>query len=242
VRLLPLLATGDLNDDGMDDAAAIADVSGAARNGLYLLVFTSQSDSTLEQSSAVLIGSGQIASGLAITEAQILVELDQMASPESTCCATAAEQRTYTLRNGRLMLVDAQPLELPDLPRTGTASPAETFPMDAGESIGTVEGELEAGAVTSYLLEGGEALTATITLDAESGAAALAISRQGMPAALLAARSGNVTWTGALPATGALVLDVVSLTPEGAPIPYTLTTSLEEGSLEEGLLEEGATE
>jgi hypothetical protein len=38
------------------------------------------------------------------------------------------------------------------------------------------------------------------------------------------------------------VLDVVSLTPEGAPIPYTLTTSLEEGSLEEGLLEEGATE
>ncbi len=66
-----------------------------------------------------------------------------------------------------------------------------------------------------------------MTLETPRGGAALAVSQQELPAALLAARTGATTWTGALPDQGALVLDVVSLRQSGASIPYTLTVTHE---------------
>ena len=230
VQLLPEMAMGDLNDDGMNDAAAAVIVGGSRRNGLYLLALTAQADGSLQQAGAALIGSGQIVAGLAITNAQIVVDLEQMATADSTCCATAAEQRTYALRNDRLMLAEARPIHLPYLPRTAEAIAPEPFPMSRGAISGTVEGELEAGGVASYVLQSRQAQTATITLEVESGGAALAVSRQGLPSALLTARAGAVTWTGTLPVQGALVLDVVSLQEVGAPLPYTLGVALEADS------------
>ncbi len=236
VQLLPLLATGDLNDDGMDDATAIASVSGgAAQRPLFAgLHRASRGHAGAGGCGADWLGSGCLWLGNhrfpesdgQSTGGQIIVELEQMATADATCCATAAERRTYALRDGRLVLVDAQPIELPYLPRADAAA-AKRFPMARNAMTGTVEAELEAGTVASYRLESGVAQTATVTLEVADGAAALAVSQQGMPAALLAARTGAVTWSGALPSEGALLLDVVSLQAEGDATPYALTVSLE---------------
>ncbi len=230
IRLLPLAARGDINDDGLEDAAAMIAVKGAARNGLYLLALTSQADGSLQQAGAALVGSGQIAAGLAITDGQIIVDIEQFAATGATCCAVAAEQRTYALHNGRLALGDAKPLLLPALPRIDDALRATRFPMARNAMTGTVAGELDTGSVASYALQSSRAQTATVTLQSAEGAAALGISLKDLPVALLSARTGATAWRGTLADGDALVLDVVALMADGSTTPYTLTVAFEPDS------------
>jgi hypothetical protein len=101
------VAYGDLNGDGMDDAAVVLTDAAASRAALIYLAAV-VSGAAVENAATVQLGQDFRVDSLAIVDGQILVQGETVTDEGSSCCTVvSATGRTYALQDGALTLVKA---------------------------------------------------------------------------------------------------------------------------------------
>ncbi|MCB0149670.1 MAG: hypothetical protein KDE01_18750, partial [Caldilineaceae bacterium] len=141
VTLIEPTAFGDLNGDGIDDAAVLlASESGGSGTFIDLHAVLDEDGAPVDAASAFLGDRVQVNS-LVIEDGVIVVELVTQGPTDPMCCPTQEENRTYELVDGALveLMDDGLSLDtLSDLTYLSEAAPDGTAEMVDG--VYTVEG------------------------------------------------------------------------------------------------------
>ena len=103
-------AFGDLNSDGVEDAAVIlAESSGGSGSFVYLAVVLNQQGKPSNVATLLLGDRVQIQS-LKVAEGQIILMLIQQGPNDPMCCPTQAVENVYTLEGNKLILTASKTL------------------------------------------------------------------------------------------------------------------------------------
>lgn len=98
VTRLPLAAFGDLNGDGVEDAAVLlVENSGGSGSFVYLAAVINQA-SIPENVATILLGDRVSPQSLAIAEGQIVVEATSHADSDPLCCPSLTSRSIYALQ------------------------------------------------------------------------------------------------------------------------------------------------
>jgi hypothetical protein len=112
-----LIAMGDIDGDGEDDAAVLVTMnSGGSGQFVYLASMIQQNDGSYENVASTLLGDRVGVQNLAIEDGQIAVNMITHGPEEPLCCPTMEVTEVYNLRP-QLVLVDGDngmPAPLPD--------------------------------------------------------------------------------------------------------------------------------
>ena len=105
-----LVAYGDINGDGVEDAAVLlAESSGGSGTFAYLAAVVNQ-DGQPVNAGTVLLGDRTQIKSLAIQNRQIVMEIVTQGPDDPMCCPTLKVRKTYTLQDGRLVEVGSEEL------------------------------------------------------------------------------------------------------------------------------------
>jgi len=126
-----LVAYGDLNGDGVEDAAVLlAESSGGSGTFTYLAAVVNQ-DGQPVNAGTVLVGDRTQIKSLAIQNGQIVMEIVTQGPDDAMCCPTLKVRKTYSLQDGQLVEVGSEELgqvSLQDL--MGTSWTVEQLDFD----------------------------------------------------------------------------------------------------------------
>ncbi len=126
-----LVAYGDLNGDGVEDAAVLlAESSGGSGTFTYLAAVVNQ-DGQPVNAGTVLLGDRTQIKSLAIQNGQIVMEIVTQGPDDPMCCPTLKVRKTYSLQDGQLVEVGSEELgqvSLQDL--MGTSWTVEQLDFD----------------------------------------------------------------------------------------------------------------
>jgi hypothetical protein len=110
VNRLPLTAFGDLNGDGVNDAAVLlVEQSGGTGRFVYLAAVINQAGN-LANVSTIFLGDRVSPQTLAITEGQIVMEIVTHADSDPLCCPSLMRRSIYALQ-GQLTLISSESLQ-----------------------------------------------------------------------------------------------------------------------------------
>ncbi len=105
-----LVAYGDLNGDGVEDAAVLlAESSGGSGTFTYLAAVVNQ-DGQPVNAGTVLLGDRTQIKSLAIQNGQIVMEIVTQGPDDPMCCPTLKVRKTYSLQDGQLVEVGSEEL------------------------------------------------------------------------------------------------------------------------------------
>lgn len=125
VNLLEPIAFGDLNGDGVEDAAVLlAENTGGTGTFVSLVVMLNQAGQ-LSQTEAVFIADRPQVKALSIQNQQVLLEANVTGPNDAACCPTFLVNQTYQLVQGQLRLTGlaSQFAEAPTLRTISLESP-----------------------------------------------------------------------------------------------------------------------
>jgi hypothetical protein len=107
VTRLPLVAFGDLNGDGVDDAAVLlVENSGGSGSFVFLAAVINQGGSP-ENVSTILLGDRVELQWLAISDGQIVAEIVTHSDSDPLCCPSLVRRNIYALQE-QLMLISSE--------------------------------------------------------------------------------------------------------------------------------------
>ena len=125
------MAYGDLNGDGMEDAAVLlAESSGGSGTFISVAAVVNQDGQPVNAGTAPVGDRPQLKS-LAIQNGQIVMEIVTQGPDDPMCCPTLKVRKTYSLQDGRLVEVGSEELgqvSLQDL--MGTSWTVEQLDFD----------------------------------------------------------------------------------------------------------------
>lgn len=126
-----LVAYGDLNGDGMEDAAVLlAESSGGSGTFIYVAAVVNQDGQPVNAGTAPVGDRPQLKS-LASQNGQIVMEIVTQGPDDPMCCPTLKVRKTYSLQDGQLVEVGSEELgqvSLQDL--MGTSWTVEQLDFD----------------------------------------------------------------------------------------------------------------
>lgn len=142
VTLIEPTAFGDLNGDGVDDAAVLlASNSGGSGTFIDLHAVLNEAGEPVDAASTLLGDRVQVNS-LTIADGQIVVDMITQGPDDPMCCPTQPVQRTYVLEGDELVLTEEVELpaeetaeETPETPATGVFQP-DAEPLAATLALG----------------------------------------------------------------------------------------------------------
>ena len=135
-----LVAYGDLNGDGMEDAAVLlAESSGGSGTFISVAAVVNQDGQPVNAGTAPVGDRPQLKS-LAIQNGQIVMEIVTQGPDDPMCCPTLKVRKTYSLQDGQLVEVGSEELgqvSLQDLMGTSWTVEQLDFdqPVQGGEPI-----------------------------------------------------------------------------------------------------------
>lgn len=103
------VATGDLNGDGADDAAAVFTIEDGAQNTStqFLAAFTRQGDGALKFASTRPVGgTGNVVDGISIEDGAIQLKTLTQGPDDADCCPSVVRKVEFLLHDGKLKLVE----------------------------------------------------------------------------------------------------------------------------------------
>ena len=103
------VATGDLNGDGADDAAAVFTIEDGAQNTStqFLAAFTRQGDGALKFASTRSVGgTGNVVDGISIEDGAIQLKTLTQGPDDADCCPSVVGKVEFLLHDGKLKLVE----------------------------------------------------------------------------------------------------------------------------------------
>ena len=172
VTFVPMTAFGDLNGDGVDDAAVLlAENSGGSGVFTYLAAVVNNNGQPVDAGTVMLGDRIQIKS-MVIENEQIVMEMITQGPEDAMCCATLKVRNTYALQDGQLVETGSEELgnvSLDDL--MGTSWVLTDFNLnndpvqgDAMISAAFADGQVSGSAGcnnynATVSSEGGQALT-----------------------------------------------------------------------------------
>ena len=121
VRMLPLTAIGDLDGDGLADAAVLLVENSGGSGSFFFLAAVANRAGLPENVVTVPLGDRVSPSYLAIEDGAIVVDTAAFAESDPLCCPSLKVRTTYVLRGTALEIIATEPLD--------TAEPA---PADGG--------------------------------------------------------------------------------------------------------------
>jgi hypothetical protein len=110
VTLTPFIAFGDLDGDGMDDAAVLL-VENSGGSGVFVyLAAVSNREGGPENVATTLLGDRVSPNSIAIEDGEAVLEVASHAEDDPMCCPSLKTRTTYGLQNGELTLVSSESL------------------------------------------------------------------------------------------------------------------------------------
>ena len=110
VTLVPMSAFGDLNGDGVDDAAALlAENSGGSGVFTYLAAVVNDNGRPVNTGTVMLGDRIQIKS-MVIEKQQVVIEMITQGPEDAMCCATLKVRQTFALQAGQLVETGSEEL------------------------------------------------------------------------------------------------------------------------------------
>lgn len=110
VTLIPFTAFGDLNGDGIDDAALLLVESSGGSGSFFYLAAVINSKGMPENVATTLLGDRLSPESLAIEAGEVVLEAATHAEDDPMCCPSLKTRTTYRLQNGELSIVSSEPL------------------------------------------------------------------------------------------------------------------------------------
>jgi hypothetical protein len=111
IQLDEKFATGDLNGDGLPDAAVILIVDPSGSGTFFYLFALRSENGQLVQAAQAYIGDRQGIRSLEIVDGQINLDYVTQGPDDPLCCPSQHRLRTYRLENDTLSLVNEQILD-----------------------------------------------------------------------------------------------------------------------------------
>ncbi|MCB0016144.1 MAG: META domain-containing protein [Anaerolineales bacterium] len=108
VTLFPMTALGDLNNNGVDDAAVLLVENSGGTGSFVYLAAVLNSEGTPENVSTLLLGDRVSPESVMIAHGEIVVEAETHAEDDPLCCPSLKTRTTYTLQNGALITVNTE--------------------------------------------------------------------------------------------------------------------------------------
>jgi len=98
-------ATGDLNDDGAEDAAVVLAGQSGGSGSFYNLVIVLDDGGAPKQAGADFLGDRIKLESLTVERGQVVVRMLKAGPEDPLCCPSTRIARTYALRSGSLVLL-----------------------------------------------------------------------------------------------------------------------------------------
>jgi len=103
IVLYPMAAFGDLNGDGVDDAAAVLVADPGGSGTFYYLVAVVNQNGTPKHVASVLLGDRVRFKSISIQAGEIVVNMVQQALGDPMCCPTMEVTQKYKLQGDKLV-------------------------------------------------------------------------------------------------------------------------------------------
>ncbi|GJM39722.1 MAG: hypothetical protein DHS20C20_00040 [Ardenticatenaceae bacterium] len=110
VTLIPFTAFGDLNNDGVNDAAVLLVENSGGTGYFVYLAAVLNNEGTPESVSTLLLGDRVAPESVIIANGEIIVEADTHAEDDPLCCPSLKTRTTYGLQDGALTAVHTEEL------------------------------------------------------------------------------------------------------------------------------------
>jgi len=220
VRLLSPVATGDLDGDGVDEAAAYAELQSGDRRFNYLIVF-SQQDEAWVQRARVLLGAGVVISPIVIEEGLVKLTVEEWQTGLPLCCALRAEERHYALavnaRDGDTLTV----VEGEQLPVEGSAV-EETLTQEIAALPARITDRVDVDVTHLYTISIDANVPVTISVTSGRLPVEFAMASADEPILWLPVRANAREFTGQFPTTQRFVIGIRAAE---SPLSYTLVVA-----------------
>jgi hypothetical protein len=105
MRLSDKMAFGDLNDDGVQDAAVVLISSGGGSGSFRELIAVLDRNGRPQQAASAFLGDRTDIKSISIRSGIIFVDLVRHGPNDPMCCPTVREVKKYKLNGGRLKAI-----------------------------------------------------------------------------------------------------------------------------------------
>ena len=105
IQLYPAYAIGDLNGDGVDDAAVIQVASPGGSGTFYYLAAVINENGTPKHIASQSLGDRIQVKSISIKSGEVVIDMVEHGPKDPLCCPTVEVTRTYKLQGDRLVQV-----------------------------------------------------------------------------------------------------------------------------------------
>lgn len=135
---------GDLNGDGVDDAAVILSSNTGGSGVFFDVAAVLNQGGEPQHVASAFLGDRVVINSLAITDGTIVVDMIQQAADDPLCCPSQRTVRTYALDDSGLVLLSE---EFPEGAASKSAAETESEPVTFDPAADATVATLNAGAL-----------------------------------------------------------------------------------------------
>jgi peptidoglycan/xylan/chitin deacetylase (PgdA/CDA1 family) len=220
INLAPYRLFGDLNGDGVEDAAVILIAAPGGSGTFYYLSAVLNQDGQPRPLPSQFLGDRVYIRDLSIDEGLVRVELDIAGPDDPVCCPTDHRRQAYAVEGEKLVLVGEENLPDPEI-SARLDVPQKQIRLEPGATSATYQEEITFNGIHTYLVRAMAGQTMTATVRSPHNDVLLSIFGGGRTLASIFSEVTN--WTGEVPTAQDYNINLVAV---GSDTSYTLTVEI----------------